>query len=43
MRIEAIAWDIDGTLVDSEPLHQEALNAISHDLGIFRQTGLVLL
>ncbi|MGO4334832.1 HAD family hydrolase [Labrys sp. KB_33_2] len=34
MRIEAIAWDIDGTLVDSEPLHQEALNAISHDLGI---------
>lgn len=25
MTIRAIAWDIDGTLVDSEPLHHEAL------------------
>ncbi len=28
MKIEAIAWDIDGTLVDSEPLHQESLRAV---------------
>lgn len=34
MKIGAIAWDIDGTLVDSEPLHQEALNAVCHGLGI---------
>jgi HAD superfamily hydrolase (TIGR01509 family) len=27
MIIRAIAWDIDGTLVDSEPLHHEALLA----------------
>jgi HAD superfamily hydrolase (TIGR01509 family) len=26
-RFRAIAWDIDGTLVDSEPLHHEALLA----------------
>ena len=25
MRITAVAWDIDGTLVDSEPLHHQAL------------------
>lgn len=25
MTIRAIAWDIDGTLIDSEPLHHEAL------------------
>lgn len=25
MRISAVAWDIDGTLVDSEPLHHQAL------------------
>lgn len=27
MSIRAIAWDIDGTLLDSEPLHHEALVA----------------
>lgn len=27
--IRAIAWDIDGTLVDSEPLHEEALMAVT--------------
>jgi HAD superfamily hydrolase (TIGR01509 family) len=27
MTISAVAWDVDGTLVDSEPLHHEALIA----------------
>jgi HAD superfamily hydrolase (TIGR01509 family) len=27
MKFTAVAWDIDGTLVDSEPLHHEALIA----------------
>jgi phosphoglycolate phosphatase-like HAD superfamily hydrolase len=27
MKIEAIAWDIHGTLLDSEPLHLRALIA----------------
>lgn len=26
--LRAVAWDIDGTLIDSEPLHEAALNAI---------------
>jgi beta-phosphoglucomutase-like phosphatase (HAD superfamily) len=25
MTIRAVAWDVDGTLVDSEPLHHQAL------------------
>ena len=29
MTIQAVAWDIDGTLVDSEPLHHRALLAAS--------------
>ena len=29
----AVAWDIDGTLIDSEPLHQGALVAASATLG----------
>ncbi|MCB2130771.1 MAG: HAD family phosphatase [Rhodobacteraceae bacterium] len=33
MSYEAVAWDIDGTLVDSEPLHLEALLAVSSELG----------
>jgi HAD superfamily hydrolase (TIGR01509 family) len=33
MRIEAIAWDIDGTLVDSEPLHQESLRTVCLNWG----------
>lgn len=30
----AILWDVDGTLVDSEPLHEAALINALHDLGI---------
>ncbi len=30
----AILWDMDGTLVDSEPLHEEALLQALHDLGL---------
>ena len=31
--VAAVAWDIDGTLVDSEPLHTESLLAILRDHG----------
>lgn len=34
MTIKAIAWDIDGTLVDSEPLHHRALIAGCRDFGV---------
>jgi HAD superfamily hydrolase (TIGR01509 family) len=30
----AVAWDIDGTLIDSEPLHQRGLVAASAGLGV---------
>src|SRR5258707_14760558 len=30
----AVAWDIDGTLIDSEPLHQRGLVAARADLGV---------
>lgn len=30
----AILWDVDGTLVDSEPLHEAALARTLHDLGV---------
>ena len=30
----AVAWDIDGTLIDSEPLHQRGLVAASAHLGV---------
>lgn len=30
----AVAWDIDGTLIDSEPLHQRALITASAALGV---------
>ncbi|TCP88247.1 HAD superfamily hydrolase (TIGR01509 family) [Rhizobium sp. PP-CC-2G-626] len=32
-RFSAVAWDIDGTLVDSEPLHHRALVAASMEFG----------
>ena len=31
---KAVFWDMDGTLVDSEPLHDRALAAILRSLGI---------
>ncbi|MBW3096452.1 HAD family hydrolase [Pseudohoeflea coraliihabitans] len=34
MSVQAVAWDIDGTLVDSEPLHQEALMAVVATHGV---------
>jgi len=33
-RFDAVAWDIDGTLVDSEPLHHRALVAVSTGFGV---------
>lgn len=33
-RFDAVAWDIDGTLVDSEPLHHRALVAVSAGFGV---------
>lgn len=32
--MRAVAWDIDGTLVDSEPLHHEALVEASRGFGV---------
>ncbi|OLP54716.1 HAD family hydrolase [Rhizobium rhizosphaerae] len=32
-RFQAVAWDIDGTLVDSEPLHHRALVSASLEFG----------
>lgn len=32
--IEAIAWDVDGTLIDSEPVHHKALIAVSERYGV---------
>ena len=34
MTIRAVAWDVDGTLVDSEPLHLRALLATCADYGV---------
>lgn len=32
--IDAVAWDIDGTLIDSEPLHHRALIEASRGFGV---------
>jgi HAD superfamily hydrolase (TIGR01509 family) len=34
MHIQAIAWDIDGTLLDSEPLYNQAICYASQQLGV---------
>ena len=34
MMPKAVYWDMDGTLVDSEPLHDAALVAAMHSVGI---------
>ena len=33
-RWQAVAWDVDGTLVDSEPLHHRALVAVCAEVGL---------
>ncbi|TIQ93686.1 MAG: HAD family phosphatase, partial [Mesorhizobium sp.] len=33
MTPKAVFWDMDGTLVDSEPLHEAALIAALHSVG----------
>lgn len=33
-QLEAIAWDVDGTLIDSEPLHLKALTATCEAHGV---------
>ncbi len=33
MSLLAVAWDVDGTLIDSEPLHHEALVAVCAAFG----------
>ncbi|MEZ0224035.1 MAG: HAD family hydrolase [Alphaproteobacteria bacterium] len=33
-KIKAICWDIDGTLVNTEPLYQDTLRAVASDHGI---------
>ncbi|MDK4716364.1 HAD family phosphatase [Rhizobium sp. CNPSo 4039] len=32
--IKAVAWDVDGTLIDSEPVHHKALMAVSGRYGV---------
>jgi len=32
--IKAIAWDVDGTLIDSEPVHHKALMVVSERYGV---------
>jgi beta-phosphoglucomutase-like phosphatase (HAD superfamily) len=34
VKISAVAWDIDGTLIDSEPLHHQALLEASASFGV---------
>ncbi|TIO34825.1 HAD family phosphatase [Mesorhizobium sp.] len=40
MTPKAVFWDMDGTLVDSEPLHEAALVAALHSVGIAAPTNL---
>ena len=40
MTPKAVFWDMDGTLVDSEPLHEAALIAALHSVGIAAPSNL---
>ncbi|TAL33853.1 MAG: HAD family phosphatase [Alphaproteobacteria bacterium] len=41
-KIKAICWDVDGTLVDTEPLYQETLRAVAREHGIHVPKGIPL-
>jgi beta-phosphoglucomutase-like phosphatase (HAD superfamily) len=41
-KIKAICWDVDGTLVDTEPLYQESLRAVARGHGIDVPEGIPL-
>lgn len=34
MSVTAVVWDVDGTLIDSEPLHHRALGAMGAAVGV---------
>jgi beta-phosphoglucomutase-like phosphatase (HAD superfamily) len=34
MTLKAVYWDMDGTLIDSEPLHEQSMAAVLRSLGI---------
>ena len=34
MTVRAVAWDVDGTLIDSEPIHLRALLAVCAEAGV---------
>ena len=41
MTLDAVIFDMDGVLLDSEPLHEEALRAVLLECGVTRATGLL--
>jgi HAD superfamily hydrolase (TIGR01509 family) len=41
LTIDAVIFDMDGVLLDSEPLHEEAMQSILVDCGVTTATGLL--